>query len=77
MAKSSLAKFIYNNSVHSTTDVNFFFAIYGFHPNIPLSVKDDRLEKEISVARKKVEGFEREGKKLAERWRYAVKFQKK
>jgi hypothetical protein len=65
VAKSPLAKFVYNNSVHSTTGVSPFFAIYGFHLNIPLSVKDDRLKGEVSAARKKAEGFEREGKKLA------------
>jgi hypothetical protein len=67
MAKSFLAKFIYNNSVYSTTDISLFFAIYGFHSNISLSVKDDHLEREMSAARKKIEEFEHEGKKLAER----------
>jgi hypothetical protein len=77
VAKSPLAKFIYNNSVYSTTGVSPFFAIYGFYPNIPLSIKDDYLKGKISAARKKVEGFKREGKKLAKRWRHAVEFQKK
>jgi hypothetical protein len=67
VAKSSLAKFAYNNSVYSITDISLFFAIYGFYPNIPLSVKDDRLKRKMPAARKKVEGFKREGKKLAER----------
>jgi hypothetical protein len=67
MAKSSLAKFVYNNSVHSTTSISPFFAIYGFYFNISLSVKDDYLEREVSIARKKAEEFEHEGKKLAER----------
>jgi hypothetical protein len=67
MAKSLLAKFIYNNSVHSTTGISLFFAIYGFYPNIFLSVKDDYLEGEMPVARKKVKEFEHEGKELAER----------
>jgi hypothetical protein len=67
MAKSPLAKFVYNNSVHSTTGISPFFAIYGFYPNIPLSVKDDYSEGKISIARKKAEEFKYEGKKLAER----------
>jgi hypothetical protein len=74
MAKSPLVKFVYNNSVYSTTDISPFFAIYGFYSNIPLSVKDDYLKGEMPAARKKAEEFEYEGKKLAERWRYAVKF---
>jgi hypothetical protein len=67
VAKSPLIKFVYNNNVYSTTSVNPFFAIYGFYLNIPLSIKDDRLKKEISIARKKAEEFKREGKKLAKR----------
>jgi hypothetical protein len=66
VAKSPLTEFASNNSVHSTTGVSPFFAIYGFHPNIPLSVRDDYPEREISAARKKAEEFEREGKELAE-----------
>jgi hypothetical protein len=77
MAKSSLAKFVYNNSVHSTTSISLFFAIYDFYPNIPLSVKDDYLKGEMSVARKKIKEFEYEDKELAERWRHAIEFQKK
>jgi hypothetical protein len=67
VAKLFLTKFIYNNSVHSTTDISLFFAIYGFYFNISLSIKDDYLEREIPVARKKVKEFKHEGKELAER----------
>jgi hypothetical protein len=74
MAKLSLAKFIYNNSVHSTTGISPFFAIYGFYFNILLSIKDNRLEREMLIARKKIEEFEREGKELAERWRHVIEF---
>jgi hypothetical protein len=67
MAKSPLIKFVYNNSVYSTTDISPFFAIYGFYLNVSSSVKDDRLEGEIFIARKKAEEFEYKSKKLAER----------
>jgi hypothetical protein len=67
MAKSLLVKFVYNNSVYSTTDISLFFAIYGFYFNISLSVKDDYLEKKMLATRKKAKEFEHEGKKLAER----------
>jgi hypothetical protein len=67
MAKLSLAKFVYNNSVYSTTGISLFFAIYDFYFNIPLSVKDDYLKGEISAAKKKVKEFEYKGKELAER----------
>jgi hypothetical protein len=77
VAKSFLAKFAYNNSVHSTTSVSPFFAIYDFYFNISLSIKDDRLEGEMPTARKKVKGFKREGKELTERWRHVIEFQKK
>jgi hypothetical protein len=67
MAKSPLTKFIYNNSVHSTTDISPFFAIYGFYLNISLSIKNDHPEREISATRKKAEGFKREDKELTKR----------
>jgi hypothetical protein len=77
MAKSLLVKFVYNNSVHSTTNISPFFAIYDFYFNVSSSVKDDRLEGKMFTTRKKAEEFEYEGKKLAERWRHAIEFQKK
>jgi hypothetical protein len=77
VAKSLLAEFAYNNSVHSTTGISLFFAMYSFYFNISLSVKDDRLEGEMPAARKKAKEFEHEDKELAERWRHAVEFQKK
>jgi hypothetical protein len=67
VAKSFLAKFVYNNSVYSTINISPFFAIYGFYSNIPLSVKDDYLKGEMPTARKKVKEFKYEGKELAER----------
>jgi hypothetical protein len=67
MAKLSLIKFVYNNSVYSITGISPFFAIYDFYLNIPLSIKDDRLKGEMPTARKKAEEFEHEGKKLAKR----------
>jgi hypothetical protein len=77
MTKSFLIKFIYNNSVYSTTHISRFFVIYGFYFNVSLSVRDDYLERKMPAARKKVEEFKHEGKKLAERWRHAIEFQKK
>jgi hypothetical protein len=77
MAKSLFTKFVYNNSVYSITDISPFFAIYGFYFNIPSSVKDDYLKRKMFIARKKAEEFEHEGKKLAERWRHVIEFQKK
>jgi hypothetical protein len=41
--------------------------MYGFHPNIPSSVRDDRPEGEVPVTRKKAEEFKNEGKELTER----------
>jgi hypothetical protein len=67
VTKTPLVKFVYNNSVHSTTGMSSFFAMYGFHFNVPSSVRDDRLEGEVPVVRKKAEEFENEGKELEER----------
>jgi hypothetical protein len=66
VAKSFLAKFVYNNSVHNTINISLFFAIYDFHSNISLLIKDDYLKREIPAARKKAEEFKYEDKKLAE-----------
>jgi hypothetical protein len=51
--------------------------MYGFYFNVSLSVKDDYLGREVSIARKKAEEFKHKGKKLTERWRHVVEFQKK
>jgi hypothetical protein len=64
VTKTLLTKFVYNNNVHSTINISFFFAIYGFYFNILSSVKDDRLKNEVPITRKKIKKFENEGKKL-------------
>jgi hypothetical protein len=75
--KTPLAEFSYNNSVHTTTGMTPFFAMYGCHPSVPSSVRDDRPEGEVPAAREVIEEFERGSEDLAERWRHAVEFQKK
>jgi hypothetical protein len=62
-----LTEFVYNNNVHSTINMNPFFAIYGFYFNVLSSVKDDRLKSEVLITRKKIEKFENENKKLKKR----------
>jgi hypothetical protein len=64
--KLLLTEFAYNNSVYSTTDISPFFAIYSFYSNVSFSVKDDYPEKEISIAREKVENFKNKDKELVE-----------
>jgi hypothetical protein len=65
--KAPLIKFVYNNNVHSTINISFFFAIYNFYFNVLSSVKDDRLKDEVLITRKKIKEFENENKKLKER----------
>jgi hypothetical protein len=72
--KSPLIEFAYNNSVYNTINISPFFAIYSFYFNVSSSIKDDRPKREVPIAREKVENFESENKKLAERWRRAIEF---
>jgi hypothetical protein len=51
--KIFLIKFVYNNSVHGTINISFFFAIYSFYFNVSSLVKDDRLKSEVFIIRKK------------------------
>jgi hypothetical protein len=67
MTKTSLTKFVYNNSVHNTINISSFFAMYGFYFNVLSLVRDNRLKSEVLTARKKTEKFENESKKLKER----------
>jgi hypothetical protein len=67
VTKTLLIKFVYNNSVHSTINISFFFVIYGFYLNVPSSVKDDRSKSEVLITRKKTEKFKNEGKELKKR----------
>jgi hypothetical protein len=64
VTKALLIKFVYNNSVHSTININSFFVIYSFYFNVFSSIKDDRLKSEVSVTRKKIKEFKNEGKEL-------------
>lgn len=74
MKKTLLAEFAYNNNVYNTTGMTLFFAMYGCHPNIPSSVRDDYPEGEVPITREVIEEFECVSKELAERWRHAVEF---
>jgi hypothetical protein len=77
VTKAPLTKFVYNNNVHSTTNISSFFVIYSFYFNVLSSVKDNRLKGEVLITRKKIKEFENENKELKERWRHTVEFQKK
>jgi hypothetical protein len=58
VTKALLTEFVYNNNVHSTINMSFFFVMYDFYLNILSSVKDNRLKSEVPVTRKKAEKFE-------------------
>jgi hypothetical protein len=53
--------------VYSTTNINPFFAIYNFYFNVSSLIRNDRLEGEIPIARKKIEEIKNENKELTER----------
>jgi hypothetical protein len=64
VTKALRAKFIYNNSVHNITNMSPFFAMYDFYLNVSSLIRDDRSEREILIARKKIKEFNNKGKEL-------------
>jgi hypothetical protein len=75
--KLALAEFTYNNSIHSTTGMSPFFAMYGFHPTIELNVEDNVPEGEAPAAAERIKKIQEEREALEKRWEDAVDSQKK
>ena len=75
-SKLALAEFTYNNSVHATTQVTPYYALYGFQPEIRINPERDNLP-EVPGAKLRVKQIEDERAALSERWRNAVAAQQK
>jgi hypothetical protein len=76
-SKLPLAEFTYNNSVHSTTGLTPFYALYGYHPDIRANIEADVPGGEAPNARLRVEQLQAEREELAKRWDNAMQAQKK
>lgn len=74
--KLALAEFTYNNSMHSTTGISPFFAMYGFHPTVDFNVEDNVPAGGAPAAAERVELIRKERQRLQIRWQDAVKAQK-
>src|SRR3989440_2475418 len=71
------AEFTYNNTVHSSTRVSPFFALYGYNPDFTWDVEDAIPEGEAPVAHERTAAIKAEGEQLAERLREASEYQAK
>ena len=60
------AEFTYNNTVHTSTGVSPFFALYGYNPDFTWDVEDAILEGEAPVAHEHTATIKAEREQLAE-----------
>ena len=72
-----MAEFVYNNSVHASTGMTPFYALYGYHPEFSWDVSTEPPNKEAPSAKERIEDLLNERKHLEERWRKAVEYQAK
>jgi hypothetical protein len=75
--KLPLAEFVYNNSVHSTTGLRPFEAMYGWIPKIDWHDGDTVLEGEAPAASQRIKTMIEARAELARNWQKAVDSQKK
>jgi len=71
-----IAEFTYNNSVHSSTGVSPFYALYGYHPELTWDVDDDMKKGEAPAARERAIQINRVREQLLKRLENAIAYQK-
>jgi hypothetical protein len=72
-----MAEFVYNNSVHASTGMTPFYALYGYHPEFSWDVSTEPPNKEAPSAKERIEDLLNERKHLEERLRKAIEYQAK
>jgi hypothetical protein len=70
----SHAEFAYNNSVHASTRVSPFFALYGFHPRVDINVEDNIPGGEVPTAVERAKQIAQIREESAQRLRQAGEF---
>src|SRR5437764_11577361 len=71
------AEFTYNNTVHASTGVIPFFALYGYNPDFTWDVEDAIPEREAPAAHERAATIKAKREQLAERLREASEYQAK
>ena len=75
-SKIALAEFTYNNSVHSTTGMTPFMALYGYSPTIRIN-PEGTPPQEAPTAALRIERLTADRETLETRWRSAIASQQK
>lgn len=72
-----LAQYAYNNSIHSTTGISPFFALYGYHPTINFEIEDDLSKKGVPTAEERAKSLHSTREQLEKHWQNVVESQSK
>ena len=60
MSKLLLTKYIYNNSVYSTTGITPFYTLYRYHLDIQVNVEDDVVTRRAVIVHERAKTLQEE-----------------